>query len=127
MPEGRLVATAQTSASSRNSGVFQFAGVAPGRYRLVSVLTPKAVIAPIDAPVTVIRWPCGGVFKRAKVYLHFRFQRSGVASYASTTRKKPAIVTTPSHSARHNNGMQRTRIQRASYHQRSVRAADAGR
>jgi hypothetical protein len=109
MPDGRLVATSQTSASSLNSGVFHFAGVAPGRYRLVSVLTSKALIAPIDAPVRVVRWPRGGVFKRANIYLHFRFQRSGVASYASSTRKKPAIIDTPSYSARHNNGMQRTR------------------
>jgi hypothetical protein len=128
IPDGRLVATAQTSGSSPNAGAFRFAVLAPGRYRLVSVESPKSHLVPIDAPLEVVRWPRGGVFKREKVYLHFRFQRSGVLSYASTTRKKPAIVQTPLHSARHNNGMHPTRDTAAFINRHwGRRAGDAGR
>jgi hypothetical protein len=108
MPEGRLVATAETSASGPNSGVFNFSGVAAGRYRLISMLPPKSPFVPIDAPIKVVRWPRGGVFSDAKIYLHFRTLRLGALSYASTTSKRPNIVDTRSHSARHNNGMHPT-------------------
>jgi hypothetical protein len=109
VPEGQLLAKAETSASSLNHGDFVFRDIPLGRYRLVSVLSPKSIFAPIDAPVEVVRWPLGGVFSRAKIYLHFRFLRSGVPSYASTTTKRASIKDVRSYTARHNNPLNRTR------------------
>jgi hypothetical protein len=83
MREGRLVGTTQV-----NHDYFRFERLEPGRYRLTSLLDPSSRFAPIDAPLQVVKWPRGRAVTRPKIYLHFRYVRSGVASYASTKCKE---------------------------------------
>ena len=98
LPEGRLIATAQV-----NDDYFRFERLELGSYRLMSLLDPNSKFAPIDAPLQVVKRPRGRAIARPKIYLHFRYLRSGVASYASTKCKK-----CPNISARHNKSLDRS-------------------
>jgi hypothetical protein len=97
VPEGRLIATAQV-----NDDYFRFGRLEPGRYRITSLLDSTSRFAPVDAPLRVVKWPRGKALARPKIYLHFRYLTSGVASYASTKCKK-----CPNISARHNKSQSR--------------------